>query len=83
MTDKRLLVFTTLAECLSFSETAHRLGISQPAVTKHINILEEEIGAALFVRYGRTVALTAKGRELQRIAINILDGYAEIEIIKE
>ena len=83
MTDKRLLVFSTLAGCLSFSETAKRLGISQPAVTKHIAALEAEIGAALFVRYGRDVALTDKGRALQRIAVNILDSYAEIENLKE
>ena len=83
MTDKRLLVFTTLADCLSFSETAKRLGISQPAVTKHIATLEAEIGAALFVRYGRMVEITAKGRELKRIASKILEGYAEIDNIKE
>ena len=82
MTDKRLLVFSTLAGCLSFSETAHRMGISQPAVTKHIATLEAEIGAALFVRYGRSVTLTEKGRELQRVADKILAGYAEIENIK-
>ena len=53
MTDKRLLVFTILARTLSFSETARQTGISQPAVSKHIAALESEIGAALFVRYGR------------------------------
>ena len=83
MTDKRLVTFTTLASCLSFSETARRLGISQPAVTKTIAALEAEIGAALFVRYGKTVAMTDRGRALQAIAVRILDGYAEIENIKE
>lgn len=83
MTDKRLLVFTTLARTLSFGETARLTGISQPAVSKHIAALEDEIGAALFVRYGRSVAITDKGRALQRIAEKILEGYAEIEKIKE
>ncbi|MBQ3660079.1 MAG: LysR family transcriptional regulator [Bacteroidales bacterium] len=83
MTDKRLLVFTILARTLSFSETARQTGISQPAVSKHIAALESEIGAALFVRYGRTVALTEKGLALLQIAEKILDGYAQIEIIKE
>ena len=83
MTDKRLLVFSTLAGCLSFSETARRLGISQPAVTKHIATLEAEIGAALFVRYGRSVALTDKGRTLKQAADKVLDAYAEIENLKE
>ncbi|MBQ1168919.1 MAG: LysR family transcriptional regulator [Bacteroidales bacterium] len=83
MTDKRLLVFTILARTLSFSETARQTGISQPAVSKHIAALEAEIGAALFVRYGRTVALTEKGLALLQIAEKILDGYAQIENIKE
>ncbi len=83
MTDKRLLVFTILARTLSFSETARQTGISQPAVSKHIAALEAEIGAAMFVRYGRTVALTEKGLALLQIAEKILDGYAQIENIKE
>lgn len=83
MTDKQLLVFTTLARTLSFGETARLLGISQPAVSKHVAALEGEIGAALFVRYGRSVALTDKGRDLQKIASGILEGYAAIDSIKE
>ena len=83
MTDKRLLVFSTLARTLSFGETARLLGISQPAVSKHVAALEAEIGAALFVRYGRSVALTDKGRALLQIASGILEGYAAIDRIKE
>lgn len=83
MTDKRLLVFTTLARTLSFGQTASIVGISQPAVSKHIAALEAEIGAALFVRYGRSVALTDKGRALIPIAKKILEGYGEIETIKQ
>jgi DNA-binding transcriptional LysR family regulator len=83
MTDKRLLVFTTLARTLSFGETARLLGISQPAVSKHVAALEADIGAALFVRYGRSVTLTEKGRVLLPIAEKILAGYAEIGNIKE
>ena len=83
MTDKRLLVFTTLARTLSFGETARLLGITQPAVSKHIAALETEIGAALFVRYGRSVEPTDKGRALLPIAEKILAGYAEIGNITE
>ncbi len=83
MTDKRLLVFTTLASTLSFGQTARLMGISQPAVSKHIAALEAEIGAALFVRYGRSVTLTDKGRELAPVARKILEGYGEIDKLKE
>ena len=83
MTDRRLLIFTTLARTLSFSETATLLGITQPAVSKCIAAMEAEIGAALFVRYGRNVSLTDKGHKLKTLADKILEGYSEIDLIKE
>ena len=83
MTDRRLLIFTTLARTLSFSETATQLGITQPAVSKCIATLEAELGGALFVRYGRSVSLTDKGHKLKALADKILEGYSEIDLIKE
>ena len=83
MTDRRLLIFTTLARTLSFSETARQLGITQPAVSKVIAALESELGGALFVRYGRSVSLTDKGHKLKALAEKILEGYSEIDLIKE
>lgn len=82
MTDKRLEVFCTLAEQLSFSRTAKLTGISQPAVTKHITILEQEMGSALFLRLGSSVMLTPKGEELYKKAKEILDLYKSLEAIK-
>lgn len=83
MTDKRLLVFCTLAECLSFGETARRLGISQPAVSRHIATLEAEMGAALLVRHGRRVMLTDKGRALLPVAKGILQAYAALDNLRQ
>jgi LysR family D-serine deaminase transcriptional activator len=83
MTDRRLLIFTTLARTLSFSETAAQLGITQPAVSKAIAALEAELGAALFVRYGRSVTLTDKGNKLKALTEKILEGYSEIDLLKE
>ncbi len=83
MTDKRLLVFCTLAECLSFAETARRLGISQPAVSRHIATLEAEMGAALLVRHGRRVMLTDKGRALLEVAARILQEYSYIDNLRQ
>ncbi len=82
MTDKRLQVFCTLAECLSFSQTAKLTGISQPAVTKHIAALEAEFGCALFVRFGRNVMLTEKGVEILPYARKILDAYTVLDGLK-
>lgn len=82
MTDKRLEVFCTLAEQLSFSRTAKLTGISQPAVTKHIANLEKEVGTALFLRLGTSVILTPKGEEFYGTAKKIVELYKTLELVK-
>jgi LysR family cyn operon transcriptional activator len=56
--------FTTLAELLSFSAAAEQLGLSQPAVSRQIQLMEAELNLKLFDRVGRKVFLTSAGREL-------------------
>lgn len=60
--------FLTVAEHGSFTAAAAALNLSQPAVTKSIRRLEDEIGAPLFERLPRGVALTTYGRSLARHA---------------
>ena len=61
--------FVTLAECLSYSEAAERLFISQPSLTKHIQALERELGAALFVRTTRSIRrITGAARAMERMS---------------
>ena len=57
-------VFMEVAGHLSFSKAAETLFISQPAISKHIKKLEEEIGLALFERKGNTISLTPPGAKL-------------------
>jgi LysR family cys regulon transcriptional activator len=55
------------------SKTAEALHISQPAITKHIQLLEEELGFAIFDRKrNRIVGLTEAGGEAVAIAERIL-----------
>jgi LysR family transcriptional regulator, low CO2-responsive transcriptional regulator len=61
---ERLYVFLEAAETLSFSETAQRLHVSQPTVSKHIHDLELELGVKLFERTGAKPRLTETGRTL-------------------
>ncbi|MDD2595650.1 MAG: LysR family transcriptional regulator [Bacteroidales bacterium] len=82
MTDTRLQVFCTVAEQLSFSKAAKILGISQPAVTKHISRLEQEIGSALFVRISNTVLLTEIGEAFYKKSYEILKLYQSIDSLK-
>lgn len=53
--------FIQVAENLSFARAAEALYISQPAVTKQINALEQELGVTLFIRSTRHVELTPAG----------------------
>ncbi|MEV4392526.1 LysR substrate-binding domain-containing protein [Nonomuraea sp. NPDC049607] len=58
-------IFLTLAEELHFGRTAERLHVSQARVSQAISKQERQIGAALFDRTSRRVALTPIGRRLR------------------
>ncbi len=69
---RKLRYFAVLAEEKHFGRAARRLSLSQPPLSLAIRQLEEEIGAKLFVRDSRNVALTAAGVALQREANMLL-----------
>src|SRR5437879_13059237 len=60
-----LRVFLTVAEYEHITRAAEELIISQPAVTKTIQHLEQEIGLELIERHGRRIAMTHAGRVLR------------------
>lgn len=63
MTIQDINCFIKLAETLNYTKTAEALFISQPAVTRHINALEEDLGFLLFDRsVRRKVVLTENGK---------------------
>ena len=55
----QLRTFLAVAQSLSFTQAADRLGIRQPTVSQHVRKLEMAVGRPLFVRDTRTVTLTA------------------------
>ena len=61
----------TLARELNFSRAAERLNVSQPALTKRIQNLEETLGQVLFMRLRGGLELTEPGRILQRHAASV------------
>lgn len=60
----QLQTFCTVCECLSFTEAATKLCISQPAVSRQIAAMESEIGTSLFERTHSTIVLTPAGKYL-------------------
>ena len=67
-----LKCFILVADNLSFARAAEELYISQPAVTKQINNLEQELGTTLFIRSTRHVELTQAGMQFYKDAKDIV-----------
>jgi LysR family transcriptional regulator for bpeEF and oprC len=67
--------FVRIIEKGSFSAVAKERGIGQPAVSKQIAALEDELGTELIHRASRSVALTEAGRDFYESALRILDDF--------
>lgn len=76
---KQLRTFITILETENLTKAAAMLNIVQPAVTRQIQILEEELGVKLFNRSRHGMALTDDGKVLEPYARRILD---EVESAK-
>jgi DNA-binding transcriptional LysR family regulator len=75
---RHLHYFIAVAEELNFHRAADRLNITQPAVTKQMAVLEEQVGVSLFARERhRLVGLTSAGAEFLAEARRILDEVEE------
>lgn len=68
MLDFRLKTFLTLCEHKSYTKTANELHITQPAVTHHIQYLEQIYGGKLFIYEGHKLYLTPRGAQLYEFA---------------
>lgn len=77
--DPRLLrAFVAVAEELHFTRAAARLYVAQQALSRDIRRLERELGAELFVRTTRQVALTGDGERLLPHAHAVLAAHDEL-----
>jgi len=61
MTFKQLEYFAAVARTLSFTDAANEVFVSQPALSRGISTLEEELGVSLLTRNHHSVALTPAG----------------------
>ncbi len=76
MDTQHLQAFVAIAKNGSFSAAGERLHLTQPAISKRIALLEEQVKAKLFDRVGRQVVLTQAGNLLLPKATNILNEVA-------
>jgi DNA-binding transcriptional LysR family regulator len=74
MTLVQLRHFLELANLGSFSKASAKLFLTQPALSRSIQSLEEELGQALFDRIGRKSELTPYGRHIVGQARELVEG---------
>ena len=83
-----LKAFLAVAETGSFSHAADRMHLTQPAISKRVAQLEQQLDARLFDRIGRTVRLTEAGNSLvyranlilQQVEIYFLRYFLKVKI---
>ena len=76
---EKLRLFHVVAEAGSFTEAARRLRQSQPALSRQIQALETSLGAALFHRHARGLALTHEGEQLLEAARIVAERIDSVE----
>lgn len=70
--------FDAAARHLSFTQAAAELFLTQSAISRQIQTLEEQLGVKLFRRETRRLALTSEGELLHRAAAEMLARFAEV-----
>lgn len=80
MDTQHLKAFIIVANLESFTDAAERLHLTQPAISKRISALEQQLNCRLFDRIGRKIALTEAGRALYPKAEKILQDVSDTEL---
>jgi DNA-binding transcriptional LysR family regulator len=76
---RRLEHFLAVVDLGTVTAAAERGMIAQPALSRHIALLEREVGVPLFVRGGRRLTVTAAGQVFAIVARELLDHAARVE----
>ncbi len=79
MTLKQLQFFKRTAELENISKAAKELYIAQPALSKAIRDLEQELGYTLFERNGKKISLNKNGDILYKYVLQIYSNVSHME----
>ena len=71
--------FTVIAELGSITKAAATLSVAQPALSRQIKKLEEELGISLFYRHGHGVSLTDEGRAFLEQATRLIADFHSLK----
>ena len=71
MLDFRINTFLEVCRCKNYTRAAENLNITQPAVTQHIQYLQQYYGAKLLVYRNKQLTLTPEGELLRRATLTI------------
>jgi DNA-binding transcriptional LysR family regulator len=86
MDSEALLTFVTIHQANGFSRAAEILGRSQPAISRRIALLEDELGVPVFERAASGVVLSEAGRTLlphaERVLAALRDAESAIEAMR-
>jgi LysR family nitrogen assimilation transcriptional regulator len=78
MTPRQLKYYMEIARLRSFTRASAVLHIAQPALTRQMQLLEDEVGVKLLVRSDAGVGMTAAGALLYERAPALIDSYREV-----
>lgn len=79
MLDPRWNTFLVLCETMNYTRAARRLCLTQPAVTHHIQYLEQHYGKKLFSYEGKVLRLTEAGLRLRELTRSMAYNSAKID----
>lgn len=75
---RQIIYFLEISESGTFQKAAMRLGLTQPALSKQIFLLEKELGVTVLERGGRSVRLTQEGERFFQYSVRMKELWEEI-----
>lgn len=75
---RALRIFSLVARSGSITKVAIDLGVSQPAISRYLSMLEKQCGGYLFTRNGRGVGLTELGKQVQPVVEQVLASASDL-----